>query len=192
MVHPHHIHGPLQRECSSRYRKAQPGVPLAGFHGQRRRLEREEPPFQKVGGPRSPGRRPGHRRRQQPRHQHHAHRAGPQQAPGVGVAGAVPQRAGAERAKRRGRGGGSGDGGGGAGGSAADRPRRGHRRVSAEIQEEGREGGMEGGGTGGGQRLHQHRAHVGGADAGLPQQLRGLRGGRVEDVGRFLKYGFFF
>lgn len=201
MVHSHHLHRSLQGERKPRHWKAQPGIPLAVL-SRRQPIGQQGSSTQEVGGWRSPRGGRGHRRGQQPRHKHHAHRSGPQQTSGGRVAQrAARERApGKRRAERRRRRGGRGDGGRGAGGAADDGSHHRHGNAAAEVQEEGWQGGLEGGRAGGGQGLHQHGANAGGEDARLPQQLGGLssRGRRSacgqwgEDAGAFLKlYPFF-
>lgn len=77
MVHPHHLHGPLQGKRQPQHRQAQFGVP-ASQHLHGRGTGRLRPP-QAAGRlrPPRPGPDPGHRRRKQPGDQHPAHRSGP-------------------------------------------------------------------------------------------------------------------
>lgn len=187
VVHSHYIYRPLQRKCKPRYWEAQPRVSLLLFGEQRShfdQIESQQSPLQEVGGRRRPGDRRGHWGRKQPWHQHHAHRFGPHQAAGRQVGRGARPWAATQWAERRGAGGGGGDGGGGTGWRAADRPHRCRHRPGAEVQAEGCEGGTAGGGAGSGERVGQHGAHVSGEDAGLPQQLGGLRlVGRATDKG---------
>lgn len=175
VVHSHYLHSSLQGERKPWHWEAQPGVPLAVL-GRRQPGRQQGSAAQEVGREWSPwgGRR--HRRGQQPRHKHHAHRSGPQQTSGGRVAPrfAHKRTTGERRAERGERRGGRGDGGGGAGRAADDCARHRHSNAAGEVQEEGGQGGLEGGRAGGGQGLHQHGAHAGGEDARLPQQLGGL------------------
>lgn len=76
VVHTHHLHCSFPGKCQPRHRQEKPGIPRSELA---HKFSSKEPTSQQKISQQSARHSGGNRRGQQPRHQHIAHSAGPQQ-----------------------------------------------------------------------------------------------------------------